>query len=189
MKKTISIFMAFLMVLSFPVFAYAGSGNVEVNGHIGVLGDLTIDPDGNGGGTYDITYSASVHWWVTQDDSNAVVNGTAAGPADVVNIIQNNNTAVDVKVSLDSFVPQPGDAKDTAMQDNLILELTGDLAADEMNTVNLTDGYDGPKNYTKNLEGGPENAWVYGFGGSYKAKKLTKSFSPKYTMTLGFKFV
>lgn len=186
MKKTIGILLAMAMILSLSISAFAQSGDVTVKGHIGTLGDPNIGPDG----TYDITYNTAVHWWVTQANPTTVVNGDSNGPdATVVNRIQNNNTATRIAVSLDSFNLKAGDAEDTTMQGYLTLNLTGDLAEGAMAATDISTGYTGPFNYTATLDGGSENAWKYGFGGTYNAPVLTTSYAPQYTMTLGFTFV
>lgn len=184
-KTTISIVLAITMVLSLSVSVFATTGNVTVDGHIGTTGAPTTGPDG----TYDITYTTAVHWWVTQANPTTVVNGDSTGPnSSVVNKIQNNNTATQVKVSLDSFDLIAGDATNSTMQGYLTLNLTGALAADNAGTFDLSTGYTGTTNYTALLNGGASNAWEYGFGGSYSASTLTTSYAPQYTMTLGFAF-
>lgn len=185
MKKAIGILLTMAMILSLPLSAFAAAGDVTVNGHIGTTGEPGVGPDGN----YDITYSTAVHWWVTQANPTLVVNGDAGGPNDaVVNKVQNNNTATQIQVSLNSFNLIPGDATDPTMQSHLTLNLTGDLAADNVGSIELSTGYAGTTTYTSLLDGGAEKAWTYGFSGTYGAPTLTASYEPEYTMTLGFKF-
>ena len=191
MKKAIGILLTMVMILSLSLPAFAASGDVTVDGHIGTSGNPSTDPGGDPSapGSYDITYSTTVHWWVTQDNPTTVVDGDSSGPnSSVVNKIQNNNTATEIKVSLNSFELMPGDATDTTMQDYLTLNLKGDLAADGVGSIDLSVGYTGPTTYTALLEGGAANAWTYGFGGIYGAPTLTTSYAPQYTMNLGFAF-
>lgn len=181
MKTAIGIILVTAMVLSLSVSAFAATGDVSVDGHIGTIGEPS---------SYDITYTTAVHWWVTQADPSHVVDGDSVGPnSSVTNTIQNNNTATQVKVSLDSFNLMPGDATNATMQNHLTLTLTGDLAANGVDTIDISTGYAGPTNYTALLNGGAANAWTYGFSGTYNASTLTMSYAPKYTMALGFKFV
>lgn len=182
MKKTISILLTMAMVLSLPLSVFAGSeGNVTVYGHIGTHGDPSD--------TYDITFSTDVYWWVTQAAPGKIVNGDSYGPNDAaVNFIKNNIATTEIVVSLNSFNLEDGDARNTDMQNNLELYLTGALAEDEMASENLNKGYDGITTYTKLLYGGDAKQWTYGFAGTYDAK-LTKRYTPQYTMTLGFAFV
>ena len=180
MKKTISIFLAMAMVLSPSLSVLAATGNVAVDGHIGTVGDP---------GSYDMTYTTAVHWWVTQASPTAVVDGDSSGPnAAVVNKIENNNTATEIKVSLVSFDPVAGDATNATLQGYLTLNLTGALANNGVGSINLSTGYTGPTNYTNLLAGGAANAWTFGFGGTYAAPTLTTSYAPAYTMALGFEF-
>lgn len=189
MKKTIGIVLIIALILSLSVSAFAASGNVTVAGHIGTTGEPDVE-DPSVPGTYEITYTTAVHWWVTQANPTTVVDGDSSGPnPSVVNKIQNNNTATQIKVSLDSFNLVSGDATDATMQSYLTLNLTGDLTAtDDAEDIDLSAGYAGTTCYSDTLDGGEMNAWTYGFGGSYDASTLTKSYSPQYTMTLGFAF-
>ena len=181
MKKAIGILIAAAMILSLSLTAVAATGDVMVNGHIGTSGDPS---------TYDITYTTAVHWWVTQAAPTTVVDGDSIGPnPSMVNKIENNNTATQIKVSLNSFNLINGDATDSTMQSYLTLFLTGDLAADGVDVIELSaTGYIGPTTYTALLNGGAGNEWAYGFTGTYGAPTLTTRYAPQYTMNLGFAF-
>jgi len=195
-KKILSVMMAAALAFtcSIPVFASA-AGNVDVTGHIGTNGNPTVDPGGDpttpgtdpGGNTYDVTFNTSVHWWVTQTSYPNVVDGDASGPnATVVNAIQNNNAAVDVNVSFDSFT---GDTVANTVDPDLTLYLTGDLAADSVGAIDLSGDYAGPSiAYTAPLVNGTN--WTYGFSGQYTpaSASVNTSYTPAYTMTLGFSF-
>ena len=197
MKKLLSAMMAVTLALTCSITAFASAtGNVDVTGHIGTSGNPTIDPGGDPtnpgtdpgtGGTYDVTFSSSVHWWVTQTSYPNVVNGDAAGAnASVVNAIQNNNSAADVNVSFDSFV---GDSAANTVDPDLTLFLTDDLAADGVGSIDLSGDYTGSSiAYTAPLQNG--TSWTFGFSGQYTPAtgNVNTSYTPAYTMTLGFSF-
>lgn len=195
MKKILSVMMAAALTLTCAIPAFASS-NVDVTGHIGTNGNPTIDPGGDPstpgtdpgtGGAYDVTFNSSVHWWVTQTSYPNVVNGDASGAnASVVNAIQNNNTAADVNVSFDSFI---GDTVAGTVDPDLTLFLTGDLAADGVGAIDLSGDYTGTSiAYTAALQSGTN--WSFGFNGQYTpaSGSVNTSYTPGYTMTLGFSF-
>jgi len=187
MKKTICIIVASVLVFGLSISAFAETtGDIDVTGHIGTSGDPTIDPDADPDAPdsdYDLTFSTSVHWWVTQITYPNIVNGTASGPDSSVSNKIVNNSAADIDVSLVSFT---GDSVAQSIASNLTLYLTGNLAADSMGTTNIAGDYTGPLAYTAPLAA--DSAWTYGFSGQYTAGSVNTSYTPAYVMTLGFEF-
>lgn len=191
MKKILSIVIVLALVFTLSVSAFATPGEVTVNGHIQntLETDPTIDPvgDPSNPGSYDVTFTSTVHWWVTEASYPSVKNGNASGLDDSVqNVIQNNSTSgTAIKVSLNSFT---GDTVAASIASKLTLNLTGALAANGAGSINLASDYIGTTNYTANLDPGTANAWTYGFNGTYTGTLSTTAVTPQYTMTLGFSF-
>lgn len=188
MKRVLSIIVILAIAFCLPMTALAATqGDVDVDGHIGIHGDPTIDPGGDPSapdGNYDLTFAASVHWWVTQTSHPNVINGTGSLPDATHRNKILNNSAVAINVS---FVTFTGTNPDAATVDpNLTLFLTDDLNKDGMLGVDISGGYTGTAvAYTASL---PANTdWEYGFSGTYTAA-LTSSYNPQYAMTLEFAF-
>ncbi|MGL5437287.1 MAG: hypothetical protein ACRDBO_18235 [Lachnospiraceae bacterium] len=186
MKKLLGIVLTLVLSSSLSVTALAeSSGNVTVNGSIQITRENpSIDPGGDTSnpGAYDITFDATVNWYVTENSHPAVWNGLATNPSNP-NKIQNNSTGTAVNVSLKGFT---GDSVASSIASQLTLNLTGDLAANGMGSTNLATDYSGTTNYTAALQ--PEATWTYGFSGSYSGTLSTTAVTPTYTMTLGFSF-
>lgn len=187
MKKILSIAIALVLVASMSVVAFAA--NVETYGHIGVSGEPTIEPEGdpdNPDTNYDLTFSATVHWYVTQTSYPNVINGDANGPDDAVSNKIVNNSAANVEVKFVSFAGSDEDNNDVAatVAPNLTLNLTGNLAIPS--NPDLSSGYTEGHTYRDELEA--DSTWTYGFTGEYTAANVNASYAPQYTMVLGFSF-
>jgi len=197
MKKFLGILLALTMVFSLSVTAFAADGDVDVNGTI-KLQDPVLDPGGDptnpgtdpNGRTYDVTFTTTVYWWVTESTYNGtdydVVDGNASGPATVSNQITNNNTAETINVSFKSFEGTNTAAATLGASGDLELYLTGDLAADGIGSQDLAADYTTATPYTATLVNG--TPWSFGFTGTYAGTPSSTAISPTYVLTLGFTF-
>jgi len=197
MKKFLGILLALTMVFSLSVTAFAADGDVDVNGNI-KLQDPALDPGGDpdhpgtdpSGRTYDVTFTTTVYWWVTEATFNGtdydVVDGNASGPATVSNKIQNNNTTTgnDIAVSFKSFTLTNTAATTLGASGDLALYLTGDLAADGIGSQDLANGYSTATPYTADLVNG--TPWTFGFDGTYSGAPTSTGIAPTYKITLAF---
>lgn len=193
MKKFLCILLSLIMVPSITaVPVLAADGDVDVNGNI-ILQDPTIGSgtDSNGR-SYDVTFTTTVYWWVTEDTFNGtdydVVDGNASGPATVTNSITNNNTTTgnDIAVSFKSFALTNTAATTLGASGDLALYLTGDLANNGIGTQDLANGYvpETPITFTANLVNG--TPWTFGFTGTYSGMPTSAGLTPTYRITLGF---
>lgn len=191
MKKIISIILTMVLILSLSVTAFAVDSDVSVNGAIGVQDNPRIDPVGDPtspDGTYDLTFATAAYWYVTQNTYPNVVNGTSAGPDDLHDNLIINNSAADITVGFNSFTP---DSVGLTIESDLVLNLTGDLDADDIMGENISAGWTTPFTYTNKLEA--KDTWEYGFTGQYTLPSGTTSlngisYNPVYTMNLEFSF-
>jgi hypothetical protein len=185
MKKILSIILTVVMIFSLSIVVFAEVGDVDVTGHIGE--EPIVDPDPDPDDDYDITFTSSVHWWVTASGTGNVVNGNSIGPkvSQINSIVNNAASGEDIKVSFVSFV---GDAIASGIADDLTLNLTGDLANDTVSAINLSGDYTGKIiPYSAPLVKGTD--WTFGFAGTYSGTfPPAATINPSYTMTLGFAF-
>lgn len=190
-KRLVSLGLGAAMLFSMPFGVLAKDGTVDVKGSI-VLEGPTVGPDD----TYDVTIPAEAQWFVKDGTRPVVVNGKngvadskvwadgVAGTDYTVNTITNNSTA-NINVTFKSFEKQNADA--TAIENDLVLNLAGGLAVNELAGQNLSKGFNngGTAVNIGTLAGG--GSLGFGFTGQYN-KLITNAtdYSPTYTMTLGF---
>lgn len=190
MKKLLSILLALTMLLCLSAAAFAASeGEVTVNGTIQntrtdnpAVPDDPDDPDP--GETYDITWTATVEWYVTQNSYPEVWNTATDTNEDDPYEITNHNESSLIEVTFVSFEGTNQDAWDLADAGTLTLNLTGDLAL--TGDPDLSGDYDTEVTYEALMD--PGDVWAYGFSGEYSAPLSTTAIEPTYTMTLSFAF-
>lgn len=197
-KKIVSIALVVVMVFSLSATAFAATeDSITVNGTI--QNTNTTDPNTPGTSTdaYDVTFTTTVYWWVTQANPTAVVDGTSTGPGAVNNIIKNESSS-DLKVSFVDFVVVSASQADVtaAVSNGLTLFLTGNLTAGigGVGSQDLASGYtpsaaipyESVAGTPIKLLPGTANQWTYGFTGTYSGSLSTTALTPQYTMTLEF---
>lgn len=191
MKKLLSILLALTLLLCVSVTAFAESeGEVTVNGTIQNTNEedplvpiYPLDPEDDT--EYDITFTAAVYWWVTNDSYPNVVDGDANGPdASVENVIENNNASSQIEVAFVSFEGTNQAASDLADAGTLELYLTGDLAL--TSDPDISGDYSTAETYSDLIA--PGDIWTYGFSGEYSEPLSRTAIEPTYALTLSFAF-
>ena len=174
-KSAFSALLTFALLVTAVVPAYAES-EVEVEGFVGVYDENA---------SYQVSFStADVEWYVTENSWPNVWNTASSNLNTTPYWIQNNSNGIAYEVELESFVGTNGDA--AAIAGDLVLYFTGNLAADGMNTTNLSGGFTSGTTYTDALLSGASNRWEYGFTGTYNEPLTTTGYSPEYTLTVNF---
>lgn len=176
MKKVISMVLALTLIfaLSASAFAAPGGGSSGNGGDVKVNGTIKE-------GVYKVSYTDKVYWYVTDESSREVWNSSSNNDNTTPNKISNNSKGTAYLVTLKGVSQTNNDAKTVAK--DLTLSLTGDLAAAPLANKDISGGYTNTTAYSASLTPG---SWSYGFGGQYNAWLSSTSYSPTYTMTLGF---
>ncbi|MGL6200678.1 MAG: hypothetical protein ACRC3H_17250 [Lachnospiraceae bacterium] len=172
MKKLICIIITFVLFfsLSLSVSAETSSGPVTVTGEL--YHNQT---------EYNVTYSSSVCWFVTEKSDKKVWNNADKENVNCYTII-NNNKFTGIDVTFDSFTCGEGAADD--IKDDLDLFLSGDLGADNMNKEHLEEGCTKKHTYSEPLTA--DKAWTYGFTGEYTSYLNKTAIKPVYYLNLSF---